>query len=238
MSGYVYAVTNPSIPGLIKIGRTNDINKRLDSLYDTSVPMPFECVCVKNVSNPIAVESNIHRLLNDYRVNEKREFFKIDKQRVELIFDLISSDFTEVKQESKKYSVTIPEIGTVSSEHLSTLYTIVERLNLKNISMPSYNGLRKRDNDNWTMEQCFNIEVPPNYTEVDEDFIKSEGYKYYPQRPTEHGNKKPLVSRHEKRVYLSQLDFAKAHDIPADYVSDKIKSGFMIHEIIKNYNNE
>jgi hypothetical protein len=238
MTGYVYAVTNPSIPGLVKIGRTTNMEKRLESLYDTSVPTPFECVCVKEVNNPNDVESNLHTLLSEFRVNDKREFFKVEIEKVKLIFDLISSDLTEVKEEIKKYSVTIPEVGTVSSDHLSTLYTIVERLNLKNITLPSYNGLRKRESDNWTMAQSFNIDVPPNYTEVEEDFIRSEGYIYYPQRPIEHGNKKPLVSQHEKRVYLSQLDFAQEHKIPADYVSDKLKLGVTPDEIILNYKSD
>src|SRR5690554_62351 len=39
---YVYLVSNESIPGWIKIGRTSSLEKRLQSLYNTSVPFPFK----------------------------------------------------------------------------------------------------------------------------------------------------------------------------------------------------
>ena len=82
--------------------------------------------------------------------------------------------------------------------------------------------------------------MPPNYTEVHEGWIEEHGFDYYPEKPTEDGNRVPLVAHREKRVYLSQVDFAKEHGIPADYVSDKLKSpcGFMAHEIVEMYNKE
>ena len=40
---YVYLLTNPSMPGMVKIGYTaqNDAKKRIDGLYTTGVPFPF-----------------------------------------------------------------------------------------------------------------------------------------------------------------------------------------------------
>jgi len=37
----VYLLSNESIPGWVKIGRTNAIERRLKELYNTSVPLPF-----------------------------------------------------------------------------------------------------------------------------------------------------------------------------------------------------
>ena len=43
--GIVYLLTNPVMPGLVKIGMTaqKDIEKRMRELYTTGVPVPFEC---------------------------------------------------------------------------------------------------------------------------------------------------------------------------------------------------
>ena len=39
----VYVLTNPAMPGLVKIGRTDqdDANTRIAQLYTTGVPVPF-----------------------------------------------------------------------------------------------------------------------------------------------------------------------------------------------------
>lgn len=43
--GIVYLLTNPVMPGLVKIGMTTQegIDKRMKELYTTGVPIPFEC---------------------------------------------------------------------------------------------------------------------------------------------------------------------------------------------------
>ena len=41
--GVVYVLTNPAMPGIVKIGKTSrsDIHARLNELYSTGVPLPF-----------------------------------------------------------------------------------------------------------------------------------------------------------------------------------------------------
>ena len=45
---YVYVLTNPAMPGLVKIGRTDssDPTTRVTQLYPTGVPVPFEARCL------------------------------------------------------------------------------------------------------------------------------------------------------------------------------------------------
>ena len=44
MNEIVYLLTNPSIPDLLKIGRTKNLEERMRSLSSHSgVPAPFEC---------------------------------------------------------------------------------------------------------------------------------------------------------------------------------------------------
>ena len=43
--GIVYVLTNPSMPGMVKIGMTerSEMDARLKELYTTGVPLPFDC---------------------------------------------------------------------------------------------------------------------------------------------------------------------------------------------------
>ena len=50
--GIVYLLTNPVMPGWVKIGMTTqeDIDKQMKELYTTGVPIPFECWNNRNPS--------------------------------------------------------------------------------------------------------------------------------------------------------------------------------------------
>jgi hypothetical protein len=76
--GYVYILTNPSMPGLVKIGKTTrDVFQRSVELYQTGVPKPF--TVYHSVFSPDChtLEVNIHRQLNECRPTQDREFFNI-----------------------------------------------------------------------------------------------------------------------------------------------------------------
>ena len=77
--GFVYCLINPSMPGLIKIGvSTNNPLERARQLSaSTSSPAPFVVAFYRHISYPFAAEAAIHSALDDYRINESREFFKI-----------------------------------------------------------------------------------------------------------------------------------------------------------------
>lgn len=52
MKGLVYLLTNPAMPGIVKIGLTTrgDMNQRLQELFTTGVPVPFDCVQDREIS--------------------------------------------------------------------------------------------------------------------------------------------------------------------------------------------
>lgn len=58
-AGIVYVLTNPAMPGLVKIGKTarGSVDARLVELYSTGVPVPFECPFAARVSDEAKVES-------------------------------------------------------------------------------------------------------------------------------------------------------------------------------------
>jgi hypothetical protein len=99
----VYVLTNPSMPGIVKIGRTDrsSIDQRLRELYTTGVPVPFDCFYACKVHSSLDVEKNLHRAFDPNRVNPQREFFEIDPDQAKVILVMLAiEDVTpQVKQE-------------------------------------------------------------------------------------------------------------------------------------------
>ena len=99
MKNIVYVLTNPCIPDLVKIGMTNNLKNRLGSLYNSSIPVPFECYFACTVSDMEFVETQIHDGFDDFRVNPKREFFRINPERVVSILNLVMIDDVTPKED-------------------------------------------------------------------------------------------------------------------------------------------
>jgi hypothetical protein len=79
----VYILTNPAMPGLVKIGCTDrGIEERLRELSaGPGVPVAFECFLAVEVTNHRAVERAFHDAFGDRRLNPKREFFRLSPDR-------------------------------------------------------------------------------------------------------------------------------------------------------------
>ena len=87
----VYVLANPAMPGLVKIGKTTqaDVSLRMNQLYTTGVPVPFECVYAIEVTDCTKVESALHVAFGPSRINPNREFFKIDSEQAIAILKLL-----------------------------------------------------------------------------------------------------------------------------------------------------
>jgi T5orf172 domain len=87
----VYVLTNPAMPGLVKIGYTtqDDANTRIGQLYTTGVPVPFELEFACKVKNAEEVEKALHIAFSPYRINPKREFFQIEPSQAIAILQLL-----------------------------------------------------------------------------------------------------------------------------------------------------
>ena len=89
MSEIIYLLTNPTIPDLVKIGRTTNLEQRIRSLSSHSgVAVPFECFHASEVTDANEVEQALHDGFADHRINNRREFFRIDPERVLSILKL------------------------------------------------------------------------------------------------------------------------------------------------------
>jgi len=80
--GYVYVLSNPAMPGLLKIGRSEgDPQLRASQLFTTGVPEPFNIEFVFFTTDCVVLESEIHAAFADVR-KRGREFFRSDPKEI------------------------------------------------------------------------------------------------------------------------------------------------------------
>ncbi len=80
--GFVYVLTNPGMPGMVKVGLSKYLAEdRARQLSTTSVPLAFVVAHRALTSHPAAVERRAHELLAEHRVNVRREFFTVTPQQ-------------------------------------------------------------------------------------------------------------------------------------------------------------
>ena len=96
--GWVYCLSNQSMPGLVKVGQTGgDPRDRAASLYTTGVPSEFNVEFAKKVPNYIKKEKMLHILLSKHfeRPNGSREFFRCSSSDVYEFFELMEGEYLD-----------------------------------------------------------------------------------------------------------------------------------------------
>jgi hypothetical protein len=101
MGEYIYILSNEAFPDLFKIGKTKNIEDRVRQLSSHSgVPISFEVYYACEVIDSAKVEKSLHDAFADYRINPRREFFKINPERVLPILKLVELRELEPSPES------------------------------------------------------------------------------------------------------------------------------------------
>src|SRR5690625_3007536 len=76
--GFVYVLTNPAMPGLVKVGRSGYLPEdRAKQLFGTGVPAEYVVEFRAVSSRYKQVEMAAHRILRAARTNPQREFFRV-----------------------------------------------------------------------------------------------------------------------------------------------------------------
>ncbi len=121
--GYIYCFSNPSMPGLYKVGMTDRTpEERAKELYSTGVPEPFVIELAIKVQDPKHAESVIHKALESFtiRPNPKREYFRASIQQIKLVFDLISinqiKEEKEIVSDNESVCTVISDLTTEADE--------------------------------------------------------------------------------------------------------------------------
>lgn len=74
--GYVYILSNPSMPGIFKIGKTTrSVEQRCNELWQTGVPTPFGVEHQVLCPDCHELEAWMHKHFSKDRVSTSREFF-------------------------------------------------------------------------------------------------------------------------------------------------------------------
>lgn len=93
-AGYLYVISSPSLPDMVKIGVTRRLNPsiRVKELSSSSLPFPFElnAYCFNN--DAFELESNVHNYFDAYRVSPNREFFYVP---IEQAIDVLKNNFNQ-----------------------------------------------------------------------------------------------------------------------------------------------
>lgn len=88
-AGWVYVLTNPAFPGLVKIGhtgRTPEV-RAAELSAGTGIPAPFVVAWAHQVTDHEALEGIVHDRLSDCRPNGNREFFRCDVAKARRVIE-------------------------------------------------------------------------------------------------------------------------------------------------------
>ena len=93
---YVYILTNPTIPGMVKIGYTkNAPSKRVKQINaSTGVAQDFQVAWAFGCYNGIELEQEVHRYCESFRVNNKREFFRMTVDEAKAVIERLGERYT------------------------------------------------------------------------------------------------------------------------------------------------
>ena len=91
MSNIVYIFINQSMPDMVKIGITDNVERRVKELSGSSgVPLPFECYYAVKVSEDAKkLEKKIHEGFDKQRVRREREFFYTSPENAKSILEIL-----------------------------------------------------------------------------------------------------------------------------------------------------
>ena len=113
--GYVYILTNPSFrEDWVKIGKTKNMEERLRTLDNTSVPLPFEVFATLKTLKYNEAEKLVHRYIERFtnlRIRNNREFFNVKPEEALEIFKdvaLVLED-AQIDETFKKDNIIVHE---------------------------------------------------------------------------------------------------------------------------------
>lgn len=143
-SQIVYVLTNPAMPGLVKVGKTTqlEVEDRMKQLFSTGVPVPFECAFACQVKDATEVEKALHFAFGGSRINPNREFFQIEPERVVAVLKLLKvEDITA--QVEKTIEADVTQADKQSAQTLKESKR--PRMNFHELGIPNGSVLVSKD---------------------------------------------------------------------------------------------
>ena len=123
--GIVYLLTNPVMPGLVKIGMTTqeDIDKRMKELYTTGVPVPFECqfACKVKKGDCAKIEKALHTAFapHFYEMGMQKGDILVWKDDPSISVTIISDRKISYEGEETSISALSAQLKGYKSRHIA-----------------------------------------------------------------------------------------------------------------------
>ncbi|MBK7563509.1 conserved hypothetical protein [Candidatus Propionivibrio aalborgensis] len=142
----VYVLTNPAMVGLVKIGKTTqlEVEERMKQLYSTGVPVPFDCAFACKVKDAAEVEKALHLAFGMTRINPNREFFKLEPERVIAVLQLLKVDDI-TQQFEQTIELDIPSADKQSAQALKR--SMRPPMNFHELGIPNGSILISKDGE-------------------------------------------------------------------------------------------
>lgn len=90
-TGFLYVITNKAFPGWVKIGVTENLNKRLQQYQTASPHRDYVLEYSLHHPNYLIAEKRIKEVMQYFALDQKNEWFKVDldmaKSRLDEQFD-------------------------------------------------------------------------------------------------------------------------------------------------------
>ena len=223
--GYVYCFSNPHLCNMYKIGFTeNEPQLRANQLRKTGVVGRFKVEFFIKIKQYREMEKHIHSLLDKYRVEADREFFKIDISIIKFIFDLIEGKISKNNKIENEVKISDNEIKQLSPTKPKT--EVLEKLNENKQLSPTKTKPKKEALEKLNKnKQLSPIKNTPSKVldEIYDDLIGLYGIN------------KPYI-KHFNVIFETQISSKIMNNIEKTYFIKKfdVLSGKEKHEIMKD----
>ena len=118
--GYIYAMINPSMPGKMKLGYSDNVERRRkEHSRATPVPEPFIIYRHAYVENMKKAENQMHDIFDEQRISNNKEFFDLSPEEVDPYFNHLDENkilgfnykaIREIKIITKKISKEVKDL--------------------------------------------------------------------------------------------------------------------------------
>ncbi len=130
----VYILSNPSMPGLVKIGQTTLANferTRQEFSSNHEIPTPFILETAGTIKHDISISvvNIFQQVFEKHRINEERDFFKIPPKEARRFLEFFIDNNVPRKKRKKQPSLKIKKDKHVTFDRLEIKEG--EKLNFK-----------------------------------------------------------------------------------------------------------
>lgn len=145
--GFIYLLTNRSMPGRVKVGLTSKhpALRAAELSAATAIPEPFEVAAYWDVPSCREAEAEVHRMLATEKVSAQREFFELTPEQAWERIDAVLSPSRDMEVGTSEESIPLmlqvevrersKSLGVLRGKIRKALFAADPPMHLKSIQM-------------------------------------------------------------------------------------------------------